>query len=116
MRRKYDIICKKASSAAKEAQKMYRYVLFDLDGTLTDPGVGITNSVMHALTAYGITVGDRSELYSFIGPPLDESFMKYFGFKKEECPALITNSESIFTIGAYSRTKSTPECPKCSKN
>ena len=48
----------------------YSYCLFDLDGTLTDPGIGITNSVMHALKKYGIEVEDRRELYSFIGPPL----------------------------------------------
>ena len=64
--------------------KKYDVVLFDLDGTLTDPGVGITNSVAHALKKYGITVEDRKELYKFIGPPLHESFEKYYGFSKEE--------------------------------
>ena len=39
------------------------HILFDLDGTLTDPGMGITNSVMHALSHFGITVTDRTELY-----------------------------------------------------
>ncbi len=62
----------------------YNVVLFDLDGTLTDPGLGITNSVAYALRKYGIEVEDRAELYKFIGPPLSESFMKYFGFSKEE--------------------------------
>lgn len=62
----------------------YEYVLFDLDGTITDPGIGITNSVMHALDKYGIKVSDRSELYKFIGPPLWESFGKYYGFSREE--------------------------------
>ena len=37
-----------------------KIILFDLDGTLTDPGVGITNSVMYALEKYGITVSDKS--------------------------------------------------------
>ena len=64
--------------------KKYDVVLFDLDGTLTDPGEGITNSVAHALKKYGITVEDRTELYKFIGPPLHESFEKYYGFSREE--------------------------------
>ena len=62
----------------------YNFILFDLDGTLTDPGIGITNSVMHALKKYGIEVTDRTSLYCFIGPPLIDSFEKYYGFTHEE--------------------------------
>lgn len=64
--------------------KRYEYILFDLDGTLTDPGIGITNSVMYSLNKYGITVNDRAELYKFIGPPLEESFKEYYRFSKDE--------------------------------
>ena len=60
------------------------YILFDLDGTLTDPGMGITNSVMHALTHFGITVTNRSDLYRFIGPPLMDSFMEYYVLTEEQ--------------------------------
>ncbi len=60
----------------------YKYCLFDLDGTLTDPAIGITNSVMYALRKFDIEVKDRTELYPFIGPPLDYSFMTFFGFSK----------------------------------
>ena len=60
------------------------YVLFDLDGTLTDPGLGITNSVAHALAHFGITVTDRTQLYRFIGPPLMDSFVEYYGFTEEQ--------------------------------
>lgn len=60
--------------------KMYRYLLFDLDGTLTDPGLGITNSVMYALDKFGIHVDDRTSLYRFIGPPLMDSFERFYGF------------------------------------
>ena len=60
------------------------HILFDLDGTLTDPGMGITNSVMHALTHFGITVTNRSDLYRFIGPPLMDSFMEYYGLTEEQ--------------------------------
>lgn len=62
----------------------YEYVLFDLDGTLTDPALGITNSVMYALRHFGIEVQDRRELYFFIGPPLKETFEKRFGFTPDE--------------------------------
>jgi phosphoglycolate phosphatase len=62
----------------------YKYVLFDLDGTLTDPVEGITNSIIYALKKYNIEISGREELYKFIGPPLLESFEKYYGFSKEE--------------------------------
>lgn len=58
----------------------YKTVLFDLDGTVTDPGIGITNSIMYALHKFGIEVEDRTSLYPFIGPPLKESYHKYYGF------------------------------------
>ena len=61
---------------------MYDCFLFDLDGTLTDPGEGITNSVAYALKKWGIEVKDKRELYSFIGPPLSASFKKYYGFSE----------------------------------
>lgn len=60
------------------------YLFFDLDGTLTDPGEGITNSVAYALEKWGITVTDKRELYRFIGPPLFESFARFYGFSKED--------------------------------
>lgn len=62
----------------------YEYLLFDLDGTLTDPALGITNSVMYALKKYGIEVNDRRELYKCIGPPLTDSFENFYGFSKAE--------------------------------
>lgn len=62
----------------------YTTVLFDLDGTLIDSGVGVTDSVSYALAQFGIHVSDRSELYRFIGPPLVDSFMTYYGFTKEQ--------------------------------
>lgn len=61
----------------------YDYILFDLDGTLTNPGLGITNSVMHALKKLGIEPPERRELYKFIGPPLRESFARYFDLSPE---------------------------------
>ena len=63
---------------------MYQYLLFDLDGTLTDPGLGITNSVIYALHKFDIDVSNRSKLYKFIGPPLKDSFKKYYGFSDEQ--------------------------------
>ena len=80
----------------------YRYCLFDLDGTLTDPGIGITDSVMYALKKFDIDVKDRSELYPFIGPPLDYSFKTYFGFTEEQAVLAIKYYREFFsTKGLY---------------
>lgn len=76
---------------------MFKYYFFDLDGTLTDPGMGITNAVMHALKAYGISVDDRSSLYPFIGPPLKDSFMKYYDFSVEKAMEAIVHYREYFS-------------------
>lgn len=63
---------------------MFRYCLFDLDGTLTDPKEGITKSVQYALRRFGIEEPDPDRLTAFIGPPLKDSFMEFYGFTEEE--------------------------------
>lgn len=74
----------------------YQYMLFDLDGTLTDPGLGITNSVMHALRQMGAAVSERSALYPFIGPPLKDSFHRFFAFTEEQCQEAIRYYREYF--------------------
>lgn len=69
----------------KNKNKNYDIFFFDLDGTLTDSSLGITNSVIYALKKFGIEATDRRRLYSFIGPPLIDSFEKFCGFTKEQC-------------------------------
>lgn len=64
---------------------MYKNVFFDLDGTITDSGEGILNSVEYALKKLGITHYERSKLYGFIGPPLMVSFGEFFGLSEEKC-------------------------------
>ncbi len=62
----------------------YRALLFDLDGTLTDPKVGITRSVQYALGKLGIAVEDPDCLTAYIGPPLREAFRTHHGLSEEE--------------------------------
>lgn len=61
----------------KEENNMWKTVLFDLDGTLTDSADGITKCVRYALEQMGMNAPDPSELNCFVGPPLHEMFMKY---------------------------------------
>lgn len=60
------------------AMTNYKIMLFDLDGTLTDPKSGITRSVQYALKKMGILENDLNNLTKFIGPPLVESFQAYY--------------------------------------
>lgn len=62
----------------------YQWILFDLDGTLTDPAMGITGGVQYALGKFGIHETDRRKLYPFIGPVLIESFQNYYHFTLEQ--------------------------------
>ncbi len=59
---------------------MFDYLFFDLDGTLTDPALGITNSFIYALKYFGIEIPSYEKLCTFIGPPLPDTFKTQFGF------------------------------------
>lgn len=64
--------------------KNYDILLFDLDGTLTDSAEGIVNCAEYALNSLGIAEPDRSKLLRFIGPPLIDSFMDFYGLSRED--------------------------------
>ena len=74
----------------------YKYILFDLDGTLTDPKVGITKSVQYALAKYNIQVESLDDLEKFIGPPLKESFMEFYSFDEEKAVQAIEYYREYF--------------------
>lgn len=62
----------------------YDLIIFDLDGTLTDSHLGITRSVQHALSHFGIAVENLDDLRHFIGPPLRDSFLESYGFDEDQ--------------------------------
>ena len=72
------------------------YLLFDLDGTLTDPKVGITTCVQYALKTFGIDEPDLDKLEPFIGPPLLDSFKEFYGFDDEKAQAAIEKYRERF--------------------
>lgn len=81
---------------------MYRYLLFDLDGTLTDSSEGICKSVQYGLDKMGIHVTDLKSLEVFIGPPLRTSFKVNFGLEGEEAERAISfYRERYSSVGKY---------------
>lgn len=80
----------------------YRYILLDLDGTITDPAEGITKSVEYALNHFGIGVEDRKALYPFIGPPLYDSFREFYNFTDGQAKeAIVKYRERFAETGIY---------------
>lgn len=81
------------------------HILFDLDGTLTDPKEGITKSVCYALKHYGIQVEDLDSLCPFIGPPLTDSYKKYYGFSDEQAREGILVYREYFSARGWKENK-----------
>jgi phosphoglycolate phosphatase len=82
--------------------KKYKYFLLDFDGTVANTGIGITKGVAYTLNYYGIDVTDLSTLTNFIGPPLGDSFQRYYNFSKEQSEeAIIKYREYYKPIGMY---------------
>lgn len=75
---------------------MFSHIFFDLDGTLTDPALGITNSFSHALKEMGREIPSYATLCSFIGPPIKESFAS-LGFSTEETEEGIKKYREYFS-------------------
>lgn len=80
---------------------MGRTILFDLDGTLTDSGEGIINCATLALNHFGLPVPDRETMRVFVGPPLDETFIK-FGVPADKTDEAIAVYRSRYTtVGKF---------------
>lgn len=75
---------------------MFKYILFDLDGTLTDAAEGITNSVKYALKKFSIEEKDKSKLRKFLGPPLLTSFKDIYGFTPEQAQKAVEYYREYF--------------------
>ncbi|MBR2481800.1 MAG: HAD family hydrolase [Oscillospiraceae bacterium] len=75
----------------------YNTILFDLDGTLTDPKEGITKSVAYALQHLGIQVNDLDSLICYIGPPLAVSFPEYHGISEADTPTAVAKYRERFS-------------------
>lgn len=81
---------------------MYKAILFDLDGTLTDSGEGITKSVQYALEKVGKPEPDLQKLRIFVGPPLLEQFQEYAGIDEETArKAVEIYRERYAPVGIY---------------
>lgn len=74
----------------------YQYILFDLDGTITESAPGILNSVRYALKKMGFAIRDEEELLQFIGPPLVDSMKKYYGMNEEQAEQAVVFYREYF--------------------
>lgn len=75
---------------------MKKYLLFDLDGTLTDPKTGICTCVQYALASFGIEEPDLNKLEPFIGPPLKDSFMEFYHMTGEQAEEAVEKYRERF--------------------
>ena len=91
----------------------FRYLLFDLDGTLTDPKEGITASVQYALRSFGIEEPDLDRLTPFIGPPLKDSFMDSMRSRRRKLSISIGNG---FGLPGFFRMPFIRASGKCWRN
>ena len=76
----------------------YKYLLFDLDGTITDSFDSVANSFIYALSFYGIKVTDKSQLRPILGPPLKDSFMNLFGFTSEDAEKAVEKYRERYEV------------------
>lgn len=79
--------------------KDYKYVLFDLDGTIIDSSEGIVSSFIYALSKFGIEEKPGEHMRRIIGPPLSHSFRNYYGFNDEDTELGVKYYREVFKAG-----------------
>lgn len=83
----------------------YKYIFFDLDGTISDSGPGIIKSAAYALEKFGIIETDEKKLGRFVGPALIDSFQEFYGLTEEQArQGVIYYRERYKPIGLYENT------------
>ena len=92
--------------------KDYKYILWDLDGTLTDPMIGITTCVQYALRHLGIEVKDLQELCPFIGPPLLDSFREFYHLSEAQAQEAISKYRERFSTLGWLENEVYPGIPE----
>ncbi len=90
-------------------------ILFDLDGTLSDPMIGITKSVQYALARFGIKANDLRELLGFIGPPLKGSFQNFYGFSDAQATEAVEIYREYFSKTGLFENEIYPGIPQLLK-
>lgn len=90
-------------------------ILFDLDGTLTDPGIGIKNSLRYALRKFGLSPLPEETLDAFIGPPLLDSFSKYCGVNEKDSKILLQYYREYFSAKGLFENSVYAEIPELLK-
>lgn len=91
---------------------MFKYILFDLDGTLTDPKIGITTCVQYALRAFGIEEPDLDKLECFIGPPLKDSFKQFYVMDDEQALQATAKYRERFVVTGLFENEIYPGVPE----
>ena len=76
----------------------YQSIFFDLDGTLTDPAEGITNAIIFARKKWGLPCGPNSEYYSFIGPPMPQSFCDFWGMSEDDAARFLETYREYYSV------------------
>lgn len=76
---------------------MFKHIIFDLDGTLTDSKPGIVHSIQYSLARVGITEEDEKKLESFVGPPLMSTYKEVYGLSDEERVTAYAAFQEVFT-------------------
>ncbi|MCR4949151.1 MAG: HAD family hydrolase [Treponema sp.] len=91
---------------------MFDYLFFDLDGTLTDPALGITNSFKYALKYFCREIPSYETLCTFIGPPLSDTFKNLLNFEDDKIPEAIKKYREYFAEKGLFENSVYPEIPE----